>query len=344
MRCKALQEERRHLTRTNISLHKHVSTMMANKSVTVSDKQATILMKEVESLGSMLADNTAEKLLWEEQMKAVKSRKNMRWHPSIIRCCIAIQSKSASAYRVLREAGFIRLPHESTLKKYTQYTDAKVGIQHDALETLLGQIDQTKPQNTKITLILDEMKVKSGLVYSSASGQLIDFTDVGELNNELRDFHRKVERVEENKVEEQLASHAFTIMARGIFENYQQPIAFFPTCALNHSDIYETVWHTVSVVESRGLQVRAIVADGALPNRKFFKQSTSSESEVPYWTWNPVDPTRKIFFFCDVPHLMNTTRNNLENSGFGRKTRNLRVRSSQIFFISKFMLVLGGMH
>ena len=61
------------------------------------------------------------------------------------------------------------------------------------------------------------MKVKSGLVYSSASGQLIDFTDVGELNNELRDFHRKVERVEENKVEEQLASHAFTIMARGIF-------------------------------------------------------------------------------------------------------------------------------
>ena len=154
MRCKALQEERRHLTRTNISLHKHVSTMMANESVTVSDKQATILMKEVESLGSMLADNTAEKLLWEEQMKAVKSRKNMRWHPSIIRCCIAIQSKSASAYRVLREAGFIRLPHESTLKKYTQYTDAKVGIQHDALETLLGQIDQTKPQNTKITKFL----------------------------------------------------------------------------------------------------------------------------------------------------------------------------------------------
>ena len=43
------------------------------------------------------------------------------------------------------------------------------------------------------------------------------------------------------------------------------------------------------------------------------------------WTWNPFDKSRKIFFISDVPHLLKTTRNNLENSLFNRNSRNLHV-------------------
>ena len=232
-RCRSLQEERKELTRKHTAMKKDIEHLINAEGIMLTEKQTEVVLQCVDSLEGELKEDIPERLLWEEQLKAVKTKTNMRWHPAIIRWCIAIQSKSASAYRVLCEAGFIKLPHESTLRKYTQYTDAKVGIQHDALETLLGQINQAQPQNANITIILDEMKVKSGLVYFSVSGPLIGFTDVGELNNELRDFHKKVERVEEKKqVEEQLASHAFTIMARGIFQNFQQPIAFFPTCAL----------------------------------------------------------------------------------------------------------------
>ena len=80
----------------------------------------------------------------------------MRWHPAVIRWCIAIQSKSASAYNGLREAGFLLLPHESTSKQYTNYADAVVGIQYDVLETMNNDIDCSKPQNVNISLILDK--------------------------------------------------------------------------------------------------------------------------------------------------------------------------------------------
>ena len=331
-RCKSLQEERRELTRKNLAMKKHMEQLIDSEGVTLTETQSEIMLQCVNDLEGMLQEDTPEKLLWEEQLKAIKSNKNMRWHPAIIRWCIAIQSKSSSAYRVLREAGFLRLPHESTLKKYTHYTDAAVGIQYDVLETMINEIDFGKPHNANVTLILDEMKIKSGLVFSSSSGELIGFTDVGEVNNEINEFARRIKMKDGELAEQQLASHAFTIMVRGLFQNFQQPIAFYPTCALNNSDIYETVWHAVSVVEARGLKVRCLVADGAQSNRKFYKSSAAPDCDIPFWTINPYDKSRKIYFFCDVPHLLKTTRNNLENSGYGRKSRNLRVSVVLVYY------------
>lgn len=57
-----------------------------------------------------------------------------------------------------------------------------VNIQHDILETTIKEINLSRPHNANATLILDEMKIKSGLVYSASSRQLIGFTDVGEIH------------------------------------------------------------------------------------------------------------------------------------------------------------------
>lgn len=50
-----------------------------------------------------------------------------------------------------------------------------VNIQHDILETTIKEINLSRPHNANATLILDEMKIKCGLVYSASSGQLIGF-------------------------------------------------------------------------------------------------------------------------------------------------------------------------
>lgn len=57
-----------------------------------------------------------------------------------------------------------------------------VNIQHDILETTIKEINLSRPHNANATLILDEMKIKSGVVYSASSRQLIGFTDVGEIH------------------------------------------------------------------------------------------------------------------------------------------------------------------
>ncbi|XP_065657923.1 uncharacterized protein LOC136082472 isoform X1 [Hydra vulgaris] len=73
-----------------------------------------------------------------------------------------------------------------------------------------------------------------------------------------------------------------------------------------------------------------MVADGASPNRKFFQIHLAENYEnvkdtTVHWTWNIWCSTRKLYFFCDVPHLIKTTRNNLENSHWNQHSRNLMV-------------------
>ena len=75
-------------------------------------------------------------------------------------------------------------------------------------------------------------------------------------------------------------------------------------------------------------KVDAMVSDGTSPNRRFHwlhqlaDGSKLSNNGVVYWVWNRYG--RKTFF-CDVPHLMKTIRNNLENSHGHNNTRQLMV-------------------
>ena len=65
-----------------------------------------------------------------------------------------------------------------------------------------------------------------------------------------------------------------------------------------------------------GFKVDAMVSDRASPNRRFYRlhqlldRSNLSNDSVVYWVWNRYDKSRKINFFCDVPHLIKTLRNN----------------------------------
>ena len=81
----------------------------------------------------------------------------------------------------------------------------------------------------------------------------------------------------------------------------------------------------ISIIESIGLKVRVLTSDGAPPNRKFFDMLTVEEEGNIYWTTNPHDESRKIYFMSDVPHLQKTTRNCLENSHWNKNTRNMHV-------------------
>ena len=104
----------------------------------------------------------------------------------------------------------------------------------------------------------------------------------------------------------------------------------------------------VRVLTAIGLEVRALTSDGAAVNRKFFNMMANSTKNC-YWTWNPHNPSKKLFFFSDVPHLIKTTRNFFENSKWNRNTRNMhvyihtcmfRVFRFHFEFSKKFLVVL----
>ena len=175
------------------------------------------------------------------------------------------------------------------------------------------------------------MKIKSGLVFSRATGKLIGFTEIDDINDELLEFERKFSGKERD-----LATHVLTFMARSIFSHFNFPVAYFCSKGFNNDQLFPCVWEAVGVLESIGLNVRACICDGATPNRKFFKLHAMENSEnisndgVVYWAVNSFDFQRIVYFISDPPHLMKTLRNKIENSYGHNNTRNLMVRYSGV--------------
>ncbi|XP_065652969.1 uncharacterized protein LOC136080281 [Hydra vulgaris] len=188
-----------------------------------------------------------------------------------------------------------------------------------------------KDYEKNVSLIFDEMKIKSGLMFCKTTGKMVGFTDMGPVNDTLNEFHRRFDRrITERNSELNLAQYVIVFMARGIFSSLCYYFGHFASEGFKNDQIYSCAWNAIMILESIGLKVRAIVSDGATANRKFYNlhkmEDSSNISEgVVYWTLNHCAPERKIFFICDVPRLLKTTRNNLESSHWNKKSRNLMV-------------------
>ena len=65
-----------------------------------------------------------ESIFWNQQLKAatLKSTRQMRWHPAMIRWCLYLHHRSSGAYSTLRNSGVIVLPSERTLRDYRHHT------------------------------------------------------------------------------------------------------------------------------------------------------------------------------------------------------------------------------
>ncbi|PIK40700.1 hypothetical protein BSL78_22455 [Apostichopus japonicus] len=69
----------------------------------------------------------------------------------------------------------------------------------------------------------------------------------------------------------------------------------------------------------------------ASQNKKFFKLHEKHTTDaLTYFTKTLTGVGKRIYFFCDVPHLLKTTRNNWENSGYNSRSRNLRFKGKEI--------------
>ena len=98
----------------------------------------------------------------------------------MVRWCISIFLKSPGAYDHIRNSGFLMMPSRKTLNKYINFTDAMGGLNPDVLQ----QLETTVLNNTKVAekhvgIVIDEMKIKQGLVFNKHSGKIVGFLDLG---------------------------------------------------------------------------------------------------------------------------------------------------------------------
>jgi hypothetical protein len=233
-----------------------------------------------------------KKLFWMQQMKAasVSDKRQMRWHPLIIRWCLSLKLSSSAAYQAMKDTGFITLPYERTLRDYTHIFRPKPGIQHEVNDQLAAEakLDQLEEWQTHVCVVFDEVKIKEGLVYDKYTGYILGFTDLGTINQEID----KLEKIDKRA---DLATSMLVFMVCGLFIRLKFPYAQFPCKTLSGAVLSPIIWDVVRCLELIGLMVVALTGDGASLNRKFFAMhGTGLVNKVK----NPYsDDDRYIYFF-----------------------------------------------
>ena len=138
------------------------------------------------------------------------------------------------------------------------------------------------------------MKIKGDLCFDKHTCELIEFTNIGEINNSLDQYEQNCKNPSSST--RSVANHMLVFLVRGIFTSLEFAYAQFPTTGITAAALFPLVWDAVYHLESSGFRFVAFACDGATPNRKFFKMHGSP---------------RKLTY--KTPNIF-STRNNWSNS------------------------------
>ena len=109
-----------------------------------------------------------------------------------------------------------------------------------------------------------------------SSGTLIGFTELGDINDEIRDFESSLNGDDFRK---DFATHVLVYIARGLFSNLCYPFGYFASTGFTSTQLFPTTLEAVRVLESVGFYVRVLTSDGASPNRKLFEILTTDDPD-----------------------------------------------------------------
>ena len=318
------------------SLQQKVKKLTEAEGMEVDDQMHDDLYSIMDEMSGQVeerfSEHSFERVFWNQQLEArkVKDRRQIRWHPAMIKWCLNLKLLSSSAYHSLKTSGILVLPSERTLRDYTHWMRSDAGFSDSVDEQLLKEVGIDSSVTLwdfqrHVCLVFDEVKIKEDLVYDKHSCQIIGFVNLGHVNNQLLEL----ERSEKGEPEESIAKNIVMFMVRGLFSKLEYPYAQFPCASLSADLIFPLVWKCVKRLESLKLYVMALTADGASCNRNFFRMHGPKDPETPTYKAINVFNSKKppIFFISDVPHLVKTVRNCWSNSFGHSRTRELEVRS-----------------
>ncbi|XP_065061651.1 uncharacterized protein LOC135688649 [Rhopilema esculentum] len=262
------------------------------------------------------------KLFWEEQQKYLQQRPSqVRYHPMIIKYCLALAAKSTSAYKEMRfdekhGSGVLILPSLRTLRDYRHYIHPKRGFN----DAVVSQLEKGTREFTNveryIIICFDEMKIQEDLVWDKNSGELIGFVDLGDPEVNFGTL----------KTVDEVATHVLVFLVKSVVNPLSYSFATFATTGVTSAQLFLLFRRAVGILEAAcNLCVIGAVGDGASSNHSFFhmhkQMDGKAQNGVVYGVKNIYAPDRFVFFFNDAPHLMKTARNNLANSGSNKSSR-----------------------
>ena len=135
---------------------------------------------------------------------------------------------------------------------------------------LLEMLKQTKPAHLAkyVTVVMDEMYIKEGLVFQKSTGALIGYEDLGDVNNLLCDTQNQINDPDNHR--RPLAKVMLVFMVRGLLTSFKYPYVQFPATSTKGVDLFPLFRKVQSRLTRLGLHIMAVTCDGASENRKMF--------------------------------------------------------------------------
>ncbi|XP_052129494.1 uncharacterized protein LOC127750885 [Frankliniella occidentalis] len=181
-------------------------------------------------------------------------------------------------------------PTRKTLRAVTLPLDLKPGLSPVLLHALTKRVEVMSDSAKDVIIIVDETAAVRWLSYDQPNDEFIGLVDLGN--------GRKLPWP---------AEEIMVAMVRGIFGDWKQPLAFWPTCkrltGVHFRDMFKEVIEAVLTV---GLRVRAIGMDGLGKNYTAVELLGASLEDPWFFLGG-----QKIYVISDVPHLLKCLRNAL---------------------------------
>ena len=279
-RLRNCQKEKRSLKSKCIYHSAQIKKIIRKEGVKISEGDSDDLSKLIEVLSPKVENefdkDSPQYMLWREQAKynSLKTKQQMRWHPLIIRFALSLHYSSRAAYHMVTKSGFLSLPSERTLRDYSHWCTTQNGVNYDFLKQARKVLEQEgvkSDDQRQYILLLDEMKVKTGLVFSKSSGELVGFSDLGSVNRDIENLLSK-NSADSPHTLASLAKKMLVFMIRPVFKpSLSFPVAAYPTVDLTGSQLFPVIWEVIEALELDNFPVVAVTADGASPNRNFFR-------------------------------------------------------------------------
>ena len=170
------------------------------------------------------------------------------------RWCIYLRHQSQGAYETMRQC--VALPSQRTLRDFTHHIQPSPGFSAEVDTQLYeaAKLEQCREREKFMVLLLDEMHVKEDLVYDKHTGELIGFTNLGDINFHLLALERSSSIDSSKPPSKILANSMMTFMVRGVFSHLQFPYVQFPCNSITGDLLYDPFWEAVRI-ETCGLRI-----------------------------------------------------------------------------------------
>jgi hypothetical protein len=278
-----LQEKVRHLTLEKQRLRRENAVLRAREATT---------------------QRTLQRFLSPDQMQHLHGNKTYPWSADTIKR--GLQTRAATGkngYEFVRLRLGIPLPSYRSLCDHTESFKMAQGMQDDVLDLLELKAKQLSVEERDCVLLLDEVQLEPKVEYDTSLKRM-----TGYISPEFLLEGR----------EPTVAEHALVFMVKGIRKPYKQPIAWFLTGkSTTGTQLWSVTKQVIEQLCARSLCVRVVTSDMGPANVGMWRQAglnLNDEDNTACSITHPCVQGKRLYFMADVPHLLKSVRNCLENS------------------------------